>query len=179
MSPVQNRGAFVPTTQVYDISHIYEMDIKSKDFKDFLVGLSQSVNNLSLSLNIRDAGYYTQTEFVCGQLWFPDPTLTSTSSKRPTYRQVYRKAINFGALLNAATKTVPHGITPDANYSFTRIYGTATDPTGLEYIPLPYSSEIANGGIRLYIDDTNVYIRTWKDWTDFTICYVILEYIKE
>jgi hypothetical protein len=179
MCPVQNVGAFVSTTDVYDVSHIYAMDVKSKEFKDFLVRLRQSINNIALSLNIRDAGYYDQTEFVCGQLWFPDPTLTSQTEKTPTYRQVYRKVINFGALPNTATKTVAHNVTFDANSSFTRTYGSASDPAAIEYKPIPYAHSTANYSISLDVDTINVSIQTWRNWSAFTICYVVIEYIKE
>lgn len=173
------QGAFVQTTDVFDTSAIHSMDINSKEFKEFLVRLRQSINNIALSLNVRDAGYYVQTEFVNGQAYFPDPTLNSTTATAPVHRQVFRKVINFGALPSTATKTSAHGITVTDAFTFTRIYATATDTTGHDYIPIPYASATAIDVVELSVDGTNVSITTGKDQTAFDTCYVVLEYIKQ
>jgi hypothetical protein len=139
--------------------------------------VSATLNQMSLVLNTKDTGYYPLTEFVCGQLYFPDPTLTSASTTTPVWRQVFRKVINFGALPNTATKTVAHGITITATTSFTRIYGVATDPS-TSFLPLPYSSATANDVIEVWVDATNVNIKVGKDRSGYTTCYVVLEYLK-
>ena len=139
----------------------------------------QYLNNIALSVNIRDAGYYVTDEFVNGQNYFINPSLNSNSSTTPVFRQVYRKVINFGALPNAATKSVAHNILVNAAYTFTRIYGCASDPITLNYLPLPYSSSIAlASNIELYVDATNVNIRTGANYSAYTTTYIILEYIK-
>lgn len=172
-------GAFVPTTDVFDTSAIYSLDVNSKEFKEFLVRLRQSINNIALSLNIRDAGYYVQTEFVNGQAFFPDPTLSSTTASTPVFRQVFRKVVNFGALPTTTTKTVAHGIDITTTFTFTRIYATASDTTGLTYLPIPYASATTADIIELDVDATNVNITTGKDQTAYDTCYVVLEYIKQ
>ena len=160
-------GAYLPTTNIFDIN----------DFND----VRTIFNNMALIINTKDTGIYSKSEFVNGQVWFPDPALTSYTPKTPTKRQVYRKAINFGGLPNAGTTNVAHGITfPAANtFSFTRIYGAATDQTGGSYLPLPYASTTLINSIELSVDNTNVSITTGIDRTAYTICYVVLEYIKE
>jgi hypothetical protein len=85
----------------------------------------------------------------------------------------------MGALLDDDTLSVAHGIPITSTYSFTRIYGAATDQTGT-YIPLPFvsvSGTIIAGNIELYADETFVYVTTTGNGTNFTICYVVLEYI--
>lgn len=180
MAVATDRGAFLPTTDIFDRSLINAMDVNSQEFKDFLVRLYQTTNNIALSVNIRDAGYYVQSEFVNGQLWFENQALSSKTSQTPQHRQVFRKVINFGALPNAAAKTVAHGITMTDDYTFTRIYGAASDTTGHTYLPLPYASvTAANNSIELSIDGTNVSIDTGAvDQTAYDACYVVLEYIK-
>lgn len=173
-----NRGAFVPTTEVWDISEIYNTDINSEAFKELIVRLYQNINNIALSVNIRDAGYYVDEEFVNGQLFFSDPTLSSSTAQKPTLRQVFRKVINFGSLPNTATKSAAHSITLDSNSTFTRIYGCASDTTGNTYIPLPYASTTGNP-IELFVDSTNINIVTSSDRTNFDTCYVIIEYLKQ
>lgn len=173
-------GAFVPTTDVYDIYNIPPVDINSDEFKLFLVRLRQSINNIALLLNIKDTGYYLPAEFINGQLFFPNPdgTVTAPDKKATVYRQVYRIVVNFGALPNAATKSVAHNIGDiNSQFTFTRIYGAASNTTGLNYIPIPTSQAL--GEIYITVDATNVNITTAYDASAFNMCYVILEYIKE
>lgn len=198
-------GAFIPTTNIYDIENISQIDINSPEFKNLLVRLRQSVNNMALVTNIKDSGYYVLAEFVNGQLFFKDPALTSQTAKSPTYRQVFRKVINFGALPNATSKSVAHGLDMTSTWTFTRIYGTASDTTALTYISIPFSTGDSAGtgtadlsGVKwsdttapvttapgtndfigIAVDSTNVVITTGSDRTSYTTCYVILEYIKE
>jgi len=167
-----NTGAFIPTTNVWDVSEIYSTDVKSPEFKELLVRLYQNLNVMAMGVNNRDAGLYDTSEFVCGQQFFPDPALTSASSVTPTFRNVFRKVVNFGALPNNTGKSVAHGITTTVNTSFTRMYGVATDPTGFSALAIP------NSDITLELDGTNVTITTTADLTAYTTTYVVLEYIK-
>lgn len=173
-----NPGSFVPTTDVYDIQSIYSLDVNSKEFKEFLVRLRQSINTIAIALNTKDTGYYSLTEFINSQIFFPDPTLNSTGRQNPTWRQVYRKVINFGALPNAGTKPIPHGVVFDDKTSFTRLYGAATNPIAHTYIPLPHSSPTLNENIKLNADGNNVYVTTTIDYRPYTITYIIMEYLK-
>ncbi len=170
-----NPGSFVPTTNIWDPSEIYQTEVTSPEFKELMVRLYQNLNIMSLNLNLRDAGYYTQQEFINGQLFFPNPTLNSTTSQTPIFRQAFRKIINFGALPNAGLKTYAHGITITSSFSFTRIYGCATDPVALKYIPLPYAGV---GTIELSVDATNINVTTTTNRTAYTLTYIVLEYIK-
>jgi len=170
-------GAFVPLTDVFDSQRIYDLDVDSDEFKEFLVRLRQSVNDIAMVLNVKDTGYYYPVEFVNGQAYFPDPALSSTTTQNPIPRQVFRKVINFGALPNSSTKNVAHEIDITSGFIFTRIYATATDP-GTSFIPIPYLPIPVSGRITLSVDTTNVIITTNSNRTNYTICYVVLEYIK-
>jgi len=175
---VNEVGAFVPTTNIWDVTEIYSTDVTSPEFKELLVRLYQNLNLMSLQLNIKDSAYYNTQEFVNGQVWFSDPAYNSTSQVTATGRQVYRKVINFGTLPNAGTTNVAHGITCDANTTFTRIYGCATDPAAQSYLPLPYASTTLVNSIELSVGNTNVSITTGIDRTAYTVTYVVLEYLK-
>lgn len=176
---VQNvtSGIFVPTTNVWDVSQIYEIDVTSPQFKELLVRLYQNINNISVALNLKDSGYYITDSFVNSQLFFPNPAYNSSTSVNPGYRQVFRIVINFGALPNATTKSVPHNLDVNTQYTFTRIYGVASDTTSFNYIPLPYASASGTDNIELSVDSTNVTVATTSDRTNFNVCYIILEYI--
>ena len=171
-----NTGAFIPTTSVWDVSEIYSTEVSSPEFKELLVRLYQNLNTMAMGVNNRDAGFYDTSEFVCGQMFFPDPSLTSASEVTPTFRNVFRKVVNFGALPDTASKNVAHGITTTVNTSFTRMYGVATLP---DATPATFSSlAIPNAEITLELDGTNVTIATTTDLTAYTTTYVVLEYIK-
>lgn len=172
-----NVGSFVPTTNIWDSAEIEQLDIKP-ELKELLVRLYQNLNRMSLALNTKDTGIYNNSQFVNSQIWFPNPSLTSASGTYPDFRQVYRCVVNFGALPNATTKSVAHGITITSSTTFTRIYGAASDTTGNNYIPLPYTSPTLANNIQLDVSATNVTITTGANRTNFNICYIILEYIQ-
>lgn len=171
-------GAFVQTTQVWDVAQVEDVDVNSKEFKELLIRLYQQINNISNVLNIKDTGQYQLSEFITGQLFFSNPALSSDTLQVAIDRQVIRKVINFGALPNAATKSVAHGINCTSATSFTAIYGASTDPSGLNYIPLPYASPTLINNIELKLTGTNVTIITGSNRSNFTITYIVLEYIQ-
>ena len=179
IEPRNNFGSFVPTTNVWDVAQLYEIDVTSPAFKELLVRLYQNVNLIALALNTKDSGIYDVNQFVNGQIFFPNPVNSSATQTTPEFRQVYRLVINFGALPNAGVKTVAHGIVVNTATTFTRIYGAASDTTAFSYIPLPYASVTAVGNnIELSVDATNVTIDTGTtNRSNYDTCYVVLEYM--
>lgn len=172
-------GAFIQTTQVWDVAQLEAVDVNSKEFKELLVRLYQQINNIANVLNIKDTGMYQLSEFVNGQVWYSNPTLSSATAQIPEDRQVMRKVINFGAL-EVATKSVAHGITCTVMTTFTRIYGVANKTTApFSYLPLPYAglTAVANN-IELLVDATNVTINNGIDRSMYNQCYVVLEYLQ-
>lgn len=169
-------GMYLPTTNVWDPSQIYSVKNIDPQLKDLLVRLYQNINNISLAVNLKDTAYYVEQEIINSHQFFT--TVTSGGSSNQNYRQVYRKVINFGALPNTATTSVAHGISFDANYSITRVYGAATDPVGFTYLPLPYAHPTAANNIALDLDATNVNITTGSNRTAYTKCYIIVEFLK-
>lgn len=173
----QNTGSFIPTTQIWDPSEVYSSNL-SPELKELLVRLYQNLNLMATNVNLKDTGYYNTLEFVNGQLYFPNPANNSSTSTYPSFRQVFRTIVNFGALPNAGLKSVAHNIPINESYSFTRIYAASSDQVGLNYIPIPYASPTLVNNIELNVDATNVNITTGSNRTNFTITYVVLEYIK-
>ncbi len=172
-------GSFVATTNVWDVSQILQVDVNTPEFKQLLVRLYQNINDIVNILNKKDTGMYNNAfEIVNGQLWFSNPNNNSSTAANPSLRQVFRTVVNFGALPNTGTTSVPHNITVTAATTFTRIYGTSSDTTDLDYIPLPYASASGTTNVELYVDNTNVNIITASDRSSFNITYIILEYIQ-
>lgn len=172
------KGAFLPTTQVWDPGNIENIEA-SKSLKELLVRMYQNLGAMATMVNYKDTGIYPTEEFVCGQVYFKDPNLDSSTSKTPKLRQVYRKVFIFGDLPNTATKTMAHGIDLGARLMFTRIYGTAKDPVTDRFIPLPFVSPGAlAGAIELWVNGANIELTTGSDRTAFTETYIVLEYLK-
>ena len=173
-----NSGAYIPTTNVWDVNEIYSTEVTSPKFKELLVRLYQNLNVMSMGINNRDAGMYDTNEFVCGQQFFSNPALTSASTTTPTPRNVFRKVVNFGALPNTASKSAAHGITTTTGLSFTRVYGVATKPSPIHCLPFPRPDDGVYNYISLDVDGTNVNVKTGANLSGYTTAYVILEYIK-
>lgn len=180
----QKTGSFIGTTQIW----------AGESDRNLLIRLHQNQNQMALVLNTKSTGAYYLQQFVTGDLYFPNPAATSNdSAPYPVERQVSRIVINFGALPAAGTKSVPHNLNPAIQWTFTHIYGTATNPTlftepptafgvpptGMNYIPLPYVSvRDATGNIELSVDQVNVNITTGgTDYSNWTTTYVVLEFI--
>lgn len=176
-----NQGLLIPTTQIWDISEIESVNVNSREFKELLIRLYQNLNRMAVAINLKDSAIYDNSEFINGQSFFPNPAYSSMTATRPSRRSVYRTVVNFGALPNAAAKSVPHYIDIDSGYTFTRIYGAASrnKPGAYIYFPIPYVSLVLNEQIQLYVTDTDVVITTAIDYSLCTTCYVILEYIKQ
>ena len=178
-NPQAEPGLFIETTSIFDVQSIYNIDINSEQFKEFLVNLKQTVNNIALALNLKDSGLYPQQEFVCGQIYFPNPNLSSTTPQKPTWRQVFRKIFLWPRNLpNTAIDTIPHGITLTPDITFTRIYGCASSPAFNSYIPLPF---VSSGGniAELVAHNNDIVISTNANFNAYNITYVILEFLKD
>lgn len=173
-----NFGSFVPSTFIWELQSIQSLSI-DPSLKDLLVRLYQNLNFMQIQLNQKEFANYSETEVLNGQTYFPTPTLSSTSTNQPEQRQVFRTVVNFGPLLNAATKSVPHYIDVDNGYSFTRIYGATTNSTQTSFLPIPYSSCTAVAdNIEIFVDNVNINIKTGVDQTDYINTYVVAEYMK-
>ncbi len=175
MTQQSNTGSFIPTSFTWDIALLKDIDVTKPEFKELLVRLYQNLNRMALTLNAKVAGYYDTNEYASGKQFFPLPT---NMSGTPSWRPSFATTIDFGALPNAATKSVPHGLTFTSTVRFINIYGAATDGTIPEGLPIPYSSATAvANNIELWVDGTNVNIATGVDYSSYT-AYIILEYLK-
>lgn len=88
-------------------------------------------------------------------------------------KPIYRKVVDFGALPNATTKNVAHGVSNIGD--ITHIYGVAHSSAKMT-IPLPYARGIP---IILYAtqDDVAIEIST-SDYVEFTRSEITIEYTK-
>lgn len=145
---------FVP---VYDV--IPESWEESRTF------LTERLKEITNAVNVREVGYYIDQEGLAGKNFIP----ASTSTQE--FRDVFRKVIDFGALPPAGSKSVPHGITWTADTRFIFEMGTATQPSTNSF-SFNYSNLI-----KLNTDPTFVTVTVAADFSLYTECFIILEYI--
>lgn len=147
------------------------LDFPEPDNKEFNNMLTLFTKRTVDAVNTKEGALYWPVEVATFQQYF---TPSDPQNNRPTYRMT----VNFGALPNTTTKSVAHGIDFGPSFNATRIYGAATDPVNLLYLPLPYASPDDATNIEMYIDATNVVITTGSDRSTFPICTVVIEYTK-
>lgn len=175
---LSNIGSFIGTTNIWDVAELYEVDVNSDQFKELLVRLYQNINNMALNLNVKDTGYYPLGEFMTGAVYFPNNSLTPQSGTTPTFRQVYRTTVNFGALPNDTSKSVVHNIPIDQGFTATHIYGAATNTGATAMIPLPYASPTLDLNIQVDVSATTITVTTGVDYSAYINAYFVIEYIK-
>lgn len=146
---------------------------KWEDSRPFIV---EQLKRISNAVNVREIGFFIDEEVLSGKAFIPTANLTGTSQQ---FRQVLRKVIDFGPLPDNATKSVPHEIMYDANFTLIQLWASATNPVALQSVPIPYVSQNANNEIQIFLDATNVNIVTANIWSAYTRCFVIIEYMQE
>lgn len=163
-------STLISITNSLDPSLLSGMDLNSSEFRKFMISLVENINSISVALSDKDVGIYSEFEILSGQKYFP--------LSGGTQRATYRKVIDFGALPNTTTKTVAHGLDSAWAYKFTRIYCVSSDSTSKVYVPIPYASSTTADIIELWVDSTNINIKTGKDRTAFDTTYVVIEYLN-
>lgn len=137
--------------------------------------IRQYLNDIAYSLNRKDSGYFISQSTITGQQFVP--TFSTDSGSSTVYRSVLRKVIDTGTLANTGTTTTAHGITIGSNFSVTKLYGAATNPSAPSWIPIPFAHPTAANNISVDVDGTNVNITTGSNRSAYTRSWVVIEYI--
>lgn len=156
-------------------SYLPLYDFIPDDWEEAKPALVEQLKRISNAVNVREIGWYLDNELLSGKQMFPG----TSSSNDQQFRSIFRIVIDFGALPNATIKSVAHNIPFDANFSLTHLYAGATDPVDLLALQIPYSSPTLNENISINIDVNNVNITTAIDYSAYTRCFVVCEYISE
>ena len=163
-------------------SYVPVYDVIPENWESARQILTEYLKKITNAVNIREIGWFLEEELLSGQQFFPG---TSSSPEDQQFRSVFRRVVNFGALPNAGTKSVPHGITVTENTSLVQPYAAATQPLVIAppqaflAIPIPFSSPTLNENIKITMDATNINITTAIDYSAYTRCYVSIHYIQE
>jgi len=175
MSNPQQVGSFIPSSNIWDVSQIYQVDDISPQLKELLVRMYQNLNLMAINVNLKDTGYYDTLEFIDSCLWFPNPAYNSSTQTAPTWRQESRKAIYITSL-PPGTTTVAHNITITAMTTFTKnINGMANDTVGNNYYPISASGTDVD--ISATLNATNLVLVNNTAIT-FNFTYVTLHWIQ-
>jgi len=176
-----NTGSFVPTTNIWDPSEIYETNVNSDDFKELLVRLYQNLNLMANVLNSKDTGYYFNQEFATSNLYF-NPASSDIANRRPGFRVT----IDTGALgAGANTITLPFTLNITnlgtvVAWTFFMVSGAATNTTNAGQtqlvVPLPFAGAAGNN-IEVILYTTTVVITNNSGYT-FDTSNITLEYVK-
>lgn len=165
-----------PTSQEFE-SFVPVYDTVPEKWEDARPFLVETLKKITNGVNIREIGWFLDEELLSGKAFIPGPTLPGNNPGQ--FRQILRKVIDFGQLPNTGTKSVPHGILVDSNFTLMQMYAAATDPILLQAIPLPFSAATAIENIQMYMDSVNVNIITARNFSNYTRCFVVIEYIQE
>lgn len=141
------------------------------NFEDFHEVFERDYKKLIDAVNSKESGLYLPQELATFQLYFNEDTPNVN-------RNVYRKLVVFGPLPDASEKRVQHEITFTNVTRLTRMYGAATDPSGIQFIPLPFSSPTLINNVTLEANETDIIITTGADFSNYEETTVVIEYTK-
>lgn len=167
-SDSQNLESYVP---VYDV-----VPEKWEDARAFLAEQLKKITN---AVNSKEIGFFLDQELLSGKAFIPGVNIATDGGSSQQFRTVLRKVIDFGALPNSATKSVPHGIFFDANFTLIDMWISATDSINLLAFTLAYWSNSSPGSIILNMDNTNINVTTTSDYSAYTRSFVVCEYMQE
>jgi hypothetical protein len=137
-----------------------------KDPNELRDELNDVYQTIASAVNNKIGGLYVPQEKINSEQYFD-----LTNIQR--FKSVYRMVVVFGALPNTAAKSVAHNISGwNSNFRLTMAYGAATDPIGLQALPIP------NDGILLSVDATNVTVTTTSNLSAYTDTTIVVEYTK-
>lgn len=91
-------------------------------------------------------------------------------------KTIYQKTLNCGALPNATTKTINHGISGLSRVI--KLEGIATTGTYYYNLPLTYQGSDSNYNVELYATSTQIGIKCNTNRSMFTSSYVTIFYTK-
>lgn len=160
---VPNLSFFVPTYQNFNV-----------DQEQLRILLIRVYTLITFAINNREVSVYENFEIPTGQKFF----VTGNNNQ---VRDVFRTVVVFGALPNAATKSVAHNITFSSSLEFVNIYGTSKNTVTNVSIAIPHINVAAPAdSVQITVDNTNVNITTTTaNYVNNTITTIILEYIKD
>ncbi len=160
------------SSQIFE-SYVPVYDAVPEKWEDAREFLAEQFKKISEAVNVREIGWFLDEELLSGKQFIPG------TNNPQEFRTILRKVVDCGPLPNNGTKTIPHGITVDSNFTLTGLYGVATDSVGLTSFSFPFATIVANAVVQLYIDSTNIQISDLVNYSNYTRVFVFIEYTQE
>lgn len=141
-----------------------------------------SIDNSKLAANAVDTPNIVNSAVTASKIDFttlPGNYATSEIDTGYTWvdgKHIFKKTINFGALPNATTKTVSHGITNLDHYIDYKALAWTSTNTALSLPAFNVHNVIY--GVSIYLDATSVQIEAGDNKTGYSNCYVTIYYTK-
>ena len=123
--------------------------------------LTETLRKVTESLNVKEIGYYIDDEVLSGKQY------TGMSTTPQQYRDIFRKAIDTGAIA-AGANSLAHGITFDSMFQLIDMWIAGTDSAG------QLASIITDANATM--DATNVTFTSPRAYDKGTL---VIEYLKE
>ena len=152
------------TVNAADVSYDNTLSgLTADDVQEAIDELDAAVDDLNTAIGQIDTGvHYSTTEQIIGTVG--DEVL-------------YRKMVDCGALPNATSKVVAHGIS-DLKRCY-KIDCVATASTGVNLpIPMLLSTSQVSNTVTLSVDSTNINFNSGVDVSGYAETFVIIEYTK-
>lgn len=165
------QGSLVPTTNIWDVSQVYELKGESEQLQELLVRLYQNLNLMANVVNSKETGFYFNQEVMTSSL-YSSPTSNQQSALRPEFSKTL-----LGGTLAPGTATVAHGLTINAGFKLVDIYGAASDSVNKFYYPFCFAQVGGTNNLNAYISNTNVLIDNGTGVT-FDSYILVIKFLK-
>lgn len=129
-----------------------------EDAKPFLV---EHLKRISNAINIREIGRFLDQQLLTGQQFIPG------TNNNQEFRSILRVVVDFSPL-PIGTKSLPHGVTVDANFSLIDLWGAATNAVAFTGNPINQPN--------ITYDATNINITSAAAYTR---AFAVFEFIQE
>jgi len=142
----------------------------AEDYEQFLEQWTNLYRKLAVKVNGKERAIYPlEQEILNDQLFF-------TAGDSRTFRSVFRKVFNFGAIAAGAVLNIPHGIAVITQV--TRLYGNCITAVPDDR-PIPFTSVVAaNQGIQILRNGINIVITNGAAAPNIASGTVVIEFLK-
>jgi hypothetical protein len=137
----------------------------SQDQGQLIMDMYRKINDLVTIINAKTTGIYNNEEYFTCERWH-------LNARRGQPKALYKITVDCGALPNAGTKNIAHGLPLAATWDIVNIFGVAKNPT------TPIWIQIGEKDMTVDINATNIVITTLVDFSAYTTSYVTIVYIK-
>jgi len=152
-------------SQVFE-SYVPVYDAVPEQWEDARPFIVEQLKKVSNAINIREIGWLLDEELLTGKAFFPSSNnVTGTQGQ---FRSVLRLVVDVGPLI-IGTKSVPHGIVFDINFTLIDLWVSATNSTTFNAVTMSDPQNVTMNATNINITSTAAYDRA----------YAFIEYIQE